>query len=102
MMSFYNLTQKINQQVEEFLSESCTQTTAKDLGIDERSCWTIWRCHDCVVIRRTDKNRFDYYAGGEYVDNDCVNIMGDYVFYSADDERVAGWLGLYQEEHEDV
>jgi hypothetical protein len=38
------------------------------------------------------------YGGGEYVNKDDVSEIGDYVFYSADDSRVAGWLGLYEED----
>ena len=78
--------------------EEMEETTAEQLGIDNRACWKLWKGDDCVAIRKDDKGRFDYYGGGEYVDKDCVAQLGDYVFYSAEDSRVAGWLGIEEEE----
>jgi hypothetical protein len=93
-MCFYNLKQNINRQVEEYLEEYMMETTATECGIDERACHKMWKSVDGVVIRASELGRFNYYGGGEYVSKEFVTEAGDYVFYSADDERVAGWLGM--------
>lgn len=78
--------------------EEMEETTAEALGLDPRASSTVFKGDDCVAIHKHDKGRFNYYAGGEYVDKEYVMQVGDYVFYSAEDSRVAGWLGMDEEE----
>lgn len=94
---FDRINDEANELARKFLEEM-EETTAEQLGLDSRACWQMWKGDDCVAIRKSDKGRFDYYGGGEYVNKDCVAALGDYVFYSAEDSRVAGWLGMDEEE----
>jgi hypothetical protein len=96
-MSLYNLTHTINQAVEAYIDAHMEETTAEALGIDPRACYQIWKNDDCVAIKRDTRGRFDYYAGAEYVNKDSVQEFGDWVFYSSEDERVAGWLECLEE-----
>jgi hypothetical protein len=82
------------------LVEGMEEVRAEDLGIDPRSCSTVYCGELCVAIHKYDKSRFFYYGCGEYVDKDAVLEIGDMIFFSATDSRVAGWLGL-EEEHEE-
>jgi hypothetical protein len=43
-----------------------------------------------------------YYGGFEYVDKDYRYEMGDYVFYTVDDDRVGGHVDSYYEQKEEV
>lgn len=97
-MCIYTLTQEVNKLVEDYIAENMEEVNPKDCGIDDRACYRMWKSADGVAIRKSDKGRFNYYGGGEYVNQDCVNELGDYVFYSAEDSRVAGWLGMDEEE----
>jgi hypothetical protein len=95
---FDNLKMAANQLMTKFLdANEFEEVSPKDLGLDDRSCYRLWKGHDCVVVKKDDLGRFNYYGGGEYVDKDCVMQLGDYVVYSAEDSRVAGWLGQEEE-----
>lgn len=97
---FTNLKMAANQMMTKFLEvNGFEEVSPKELGLDVRSAGTVFKGADCVVVNRHDLGRFNYYGGGEYVDKDCVMQVGDYVVYSAEDSRVAGWLG--EEEDED-
>ena len=96
-MDLYTLTEEVNQKVADFVREHMEEADVKATVGDDRACWLLWKSSDCVAIKKSEKGRFDYYAGGEYVDKEHVTVLGDYVFYSAEDSRVAGWLGLDEE-----
>lgn len=99
---FTNLKMAANQMMTKFMEvNDFEEVTAKDLGLDPRAGHTVFKGADCVVINRHDLGRFNYYGGGEYVDKDCVMQVGDFVVYSAEDSRVADWLGLGEQEDED-
>jgi hypothetical protein len=100
-MSLYNLAHTVNQAVEAYIDAHMEETTAEAPGIDPRTCYQIWRSDECVAIKRDTRGRFDYYAGGEYVTRECVQEFGDWVFYSSEHERVAGWLEHTEEENSD-
>ena len=97
-MCIYTLTQDANRLAEDYIRENMEEVDAKSCGIDDRACWKLWKGTDGVAIKKSDRGRFDYYGGGEYVDKDSVHVVGDYVFYESDDSRVAGWLGMDEEE----
>ena len=99
-MSFYNLTQDVNKQVEAYIAENMMEADVKETVGDDRAAYKLWKSLEGVVIRKSDQGRFNYYGGGEYVNKDDVSEIGDHVFYSADDSRVAGWLGLYEEDED--
>lgn len=97
-MDLYTLAEEVNQKVAAFLAENAEEVESKELGIDQRACYKLWKASDCIVIRKSDKGRFNYYAGGEYVSADDVTEIGDYIFYSAESSRVQEWLGMAEEE----
>ena len=100
-MSIYNLTRKVNELARAYVEENMTEVDPTSMGIDKRACYKMWRCVDAIAIPESQRRTFDYYGGGEYVEADSVHRMGDYVFYDANDDRVAGWLGLHEEEFEE-
>lgn len=67
------------------------------LGLDNRSAQKIWIDGDFVIIERSDRSKFMYYAGGEYVLSDCVSDVGDYTVYSCSDPRVQEWVDFYKD-----
>jgi hypothetical protein len=83
--SVAEMQQAINEVVERHV-QSMREVKASELGLDER-CGKAWVEEDCIVTYAS--NRFDYYGGFEYVASDCVEVMGDYKIYSANDSRIA-------------
>lgn len=85
-----SLSARINELVEEALADA-TVVNAERLGLDPR-CGVAIVLDDAVVVHRLNRNILEYYGGFEYVDRECVTVMGDFVFYSDGDDRVSGCL----------
>ena len=92
MSMLYKLMNEINAKVEELIDEEFREVTAKEVGLDNRSAYQLLINEDYIAIRKSDRRSLDYYGGFEYVDEEHVTVLGDYVFYSSDDERVQGHL----------
>lgn len=92
----YTLIEGFNEIIRIKLANSTfIKVTPEELGLDSRSSSFIWvdrERNSCVVIHKSNRSLFDYYGGGEYVDSRHVAEMGDYIFYSSEDERVKGWI----------
>lgn len=99
-MCIYTLTQDANRLAEDYIRENMTEVDPKSCGIDDRACYRLYKGTDGVAIRKSDRSRFDYYGGGEYVDKDSVHVLGDYVFYDREDSRVREWLGERDEDED--
>ena len=92
MSMLYKLMNEINAKVEYLINEEFREVKPKDVGLDARSGYCLFINEDYIAIRKSDRRPLDYYGGFEYVDEENVTVLGDYVFYSADDERVQGHL----------
>ena len=81
-----------------------TEVTAEQLGLDPRSFWGVaYVDESAIVVIKEQTRTLDYYGGFDYVDRDYRREVGDYVFYLAEDDRVAHHIAraLGQEEAED-
>jgi len=92
MSMLYKLMKEINARVEELIDEEFREVTAKEVGLDPRSAYQLLINEDYIAIRKNNRRSLDYYGGFEYVDEEHITVLGDYVFYSSDDERVQGHL----------
>ena len=79
---------EINSTVERYIAKQCKKGNPKKTGLDERAIGEFYYNFECIVIPESARQRLDYYGGFEYVDSDYVKQYGDYVFYSAEDDRV--------------
>ena len=70
------------------------RVSAAEGGLDGRAGYVY--CSDDYVIVRGETRPIEYYGGFEYVDKDCRHTYGDYVFYSADDDRVWGHIDRFK------
>jgi hypothetical protein len=102
MSKLYNLMHEINEKVEDLISEEFREVTPKDVGLDSRAGYRLFINEDYIAVSKGNRRSLDYYGGFEYVDEEHVTVLGDYVFYSADDERVQDHLDEFfmQEEAE--
>ena len=91
-MDIYNIKQVLNEMVEQLIDEEFRVVKSSEVGLDNRSAYQLFINEDHIAVRKSDRRSLDYYGGFEYVDEENVTVLGDYVFYSADDERVQGHL----------
>ena len=95
---------EINEKVEAIIDDM-REVGPDDLGLDKRCAHYLYIDEEYIAIQRADLRNLRYYGGFEYVSKEYVQELGDYVFYHAEDERVAGHLSEYfeaQEEKEEV
>jgi len=83
---------EINKKVEAIIDEEFREVTPKEVGLDPRAGYNLFINEDYIAVSKGNRRILDYYGGFEYVDEEHVTVLGDMVFYSADDERVQGHL----------
>jgi hypothetical protein len=92
----------MNDMVEQLIDDEFRSVKPTEVGLDSRVAYEVFINEDNIAIRKSDRRTLDYYGGFEYVDEEHVTVLGDYVFYSSDDERVQGHLDeFFMQEKED-
>jgi len=86
---------EFNEKVEKYLEQSANRVSAEVLGLDRR-CGRLYVNHEYVITSVGNDRVLQYYGGFEYIDADCRQVIGDYVFYSGD-ERVTECIDAWQE-----
>ena len=78
-----------------------TEVIGEDLGLDSRAAYRLYvdADHTCIAVSKTCDRTLQYYGGFEYVDKDFRRELGNWVFYFAEDDRVARALANLEEEH---
>lgn len=71
------------------LIDECDGVSPEALGLDRRSAYRLWVSDEGIFVRAgSDDRTLQYYGGFEYVDKDYRKELGQYVFYSIEDDRV--------------
>ncbi len=96
----HEMIDEINDQVLRTVRETMETCKAEDLGLDRRAGREIFVNHDFIAVEG-DGHMLDYYGGFEYVRSECVTVIGDFKFYSADDSRVREHIEQYFETQEE-
>ena len=99
-MSFEELLDSVDSLVRDFMDKA-TEVTAEDLGLDRRAAYRLYVTDEVIAVPKGDDRVLQYYGGFEYVDKEYRRELGDWVFYSAEDNRVASHLDRYNEVEED-
>ena len=92
MADLYTIKNLMNEMVEQLIDDEFRLVKPTEVGLDSRAAFEVFINDDNIAVRKCDRNPLDYYGGFEYVDEEHVTVLGDYVFYSSDDERVQGHL----------
>lgn len=95
--SFYEMSERVQETVQAYLLRNCDQVKAQDLGLDSRAGYRLFVNSECIVVSDADDRSLQYYGGFEYVDKEYRTALGDWVFYSADDDRVQEHIATYYE-----
>ena len=72
------------------------RVSASDLGLDIR-CGRAYVDEDCIVVDDANARSFNYYGGFEYINDEDVRKVGDYVIYLATADRVQDALDSLME-----
>ena len=93
--SLEQMIEAVDTVVERNIRALATETQPENLGLDRRAGYRLLVTEDAVIVQSSGRGPLDYYGGFEYVDKNCVTVLGSYVVYSAQDERVKECLDVY-------
>jgi len=94
MEDIYDLIEAAHKLADDFVNANMTALRPKEAGLDDR-CGRLFINKDCIAVNIYRAGSLNYYGGFEYVSKRCVTCIGDYVFYSDGDERVAEHIKEY-------
>jgi hypothetical protein len=92
-MNLFELIDNVTELTDSFVG-IMGKVPAVKLGLDNR-CGSLFIDPDCIAVYKANDRSLQYYGGFEYVDTQYRHEMGDFVFYSAEDDRVRGHLEQY-------
>lgn len=95
---FEELLNQVNELVKATLSEA-KAVSATDLKLDRRAAYgDLFVTPEFIAVEIFHDRSMQYYGGFEYVDSEHRMQLGDWVFYSAESNRVRKHLAYVFEE----
>ena len=79
-MDIYNIKQVLNEMVEQLIDEEFRVVKSSEVGLDNRSAYQLFINEDYIAVGKGNRRTLDYYGGFEYVDEEHVTVLGDYIF----------------------
>ena len=95
-MTTFEFLDTIDDRVTAYVAKM-TEVIGEDLGLDSRAAYRLYVDETCIAVDKRNDRTLQYYGGFEYVDKDFRREMGNWVFYSAEDDRVASALEFLEE-----
>jgi hypothetical protein len=92
-MNLFSLIDEVTELTDNYIG-TMKKVPAVKLGLDNRS-GSLFVSPDCIAVYKSNDRALQYYGGFEYVDTEYRHEMGEFVFYSAEDDRVQGHLQDY-------
>jgi hypothetical protein len=92
-MDLFELIDEVTELTDNFVAKM-GKVKPQQLGLDNR-CGKLFITPDCVGVYKGSDRALQYYGGFEYVDSEYRHEFGDYVFYSAENNRVRDCLETY-------
>ena len=88
MSMLYDLMNEINIKVDRLINDEFREVSPQELGLDPRAGYHLFINEEYIAVGNGNRRSLDYYGGFEYVDEEHVTVLGEYIFYSADCERI--------------
>jgi hypothetical protein len=92
-MDLFELIDEVTELTDNYVAQMWL-VDSNQLGLDHR-CGKLFANADCIAVYKGNDRTLQYYGGFEYVNLDFRYEMGDYVFYSSEDNRVQVHLEKY-------
>ena len=88
MSMLYDLMNEINTKVDRLINDEFREVSPQELGLDPRAGYHLFINEEYIAVGNGNRRSLDYYGGFEYVDEEHVTVLGEYIFYSDDCERI--------------
>jgi hypothetical protein len=89
----------VNGAVNRTVHATMTACRADEMGLDSRAGYTLFVNDEYIAVPSSGIRSLEYYGGFEYVDEEYTFVLGDYKFYSTDDDRVKEHIDTYYNRH---
>lgn len=99
--SMFDLIEDVETRTRRFVNDNMDLVPASDLGLDIR-CGRLFVNDEGIAVSKDSDRTLQYYGGFEYVDKDYRFEMGEFVFYSVDDDRVREHVETFFTEEEEM
>lgn len=99
-MNLDTLICEVNAKVKAFI-DTMEAIQSTDIYLDERSANRLWINNECIAVELRYDRSLQYYGGFEYIDSEYRTQVGDYVFYSSEDSRVADLIETWESTKEE-
>lgn len=86
-LNVFDFIDHVNDCARSYIEKNMTETNARELGLDPRAAYTMYVDENCVAVSSHCDRTLQYYGGFEYIDSEFRHSFGDYVFYTAEDDR---------------
>ena len=93
-----DLIEEVNNTVRKYV-DNAVRVEAETLGLDGRICG-LYVAEGAIIVSKNNDSTLQYYGGFEYVDKEARTELGKYVFYNAEDGRVAECIARYEDSKE--
>jgi hypothetical protein len=97
--SVFDLIDDVETKTRRFVNDNMDLVPASDLGLDPR-CGRLFVNDEGIAVSKDSDRSLQYYGGFEYVDKDYRHELGEFVFYSVDDDRVREHVETFFNEEE--
>ena len=97
--SVFDLIDDVETKTRRFVNDNMDLVPASDLGLDPR-CGRLFVNDEGIAVSKDSDRSLQYYGGFEYVDKDYRHELGEFVFYSVDDNRVREHVETFFNEEE--
>lgn len=97
--SVFDLIDDVETKTRRFVNDNMDMVPASDCGLDPR-CGRLFVNDEGIAVNKANDRGLQYYGGFEYVDKDYRFELGDFVFYSVDDDRVRDHVETFFAEEE--
>ena len=91
-MEFHEMLDAVYVIAEAFVTDNTEEVNPEDIGLDSRTGYKLFINQDVIVANKARDKDLQYYGGFEYVEAECRTEIGEYIFYSGEDERVQGHI----------
>ena len=96
MEALYDMIERFNSEVRDFITNTMEEVGAAELGLDPRA-GRVYMSDEGIAVHNGKKSVLEYYGGFEYISGEYRETIGNYTFYLADHDRVQDCLEYYRE-----
>lgn len=102
MPSLLGLADSVDSTFTQMINEGfILAANGKDIGLDERVGKVYIDLNDrLIIVHKSTQNKLNYYGGFEYVNDGHIVYLGQYIMYSAESDRVAKSIEIFEADME--